>query len=271
MRRLSDVADADRRRVLQAFVQQSASAGGAEPLANAAPHLLAQALDRERPQVAAAILHSLSPDRAGEVMGQMCRASRGDLLARISVLEPLDAEVVELLRDTLQSSLATLQQQNTQRAAGQSTVRAILQNLPGAGDWLAAPSEPTGSSTSNAAIGVPSSVGDLPQPNGGPLDRAETKGAGGLKFERLADFSDEVLSAILHVAGESTVSVAMIGADRDLARRIRRLLPAAAEAAQGRPTPLSDIERAQQQLTDCAEQLLQGERPDLSKRFTAAA
>lgn len=205
--------------------------------------LLAETLERERPQVVAAVLAKKRPAEAAEVLQGLCEDLRAEVLQRIAKIPAVNAEVCQLIAEEIGRGVELHRERRKRRDAGQAAVDAILAAQ---------------SSDSNEEP-----VETLAEPRSVTITFAE--------FHHLDDPS---LLAVLNHAEPQVIQVAMLDLPETLAARIKRLSPHAdLKHVTQTPLLLGDIERAQSKLATLASQLAESGVIVLatSKRLSAAA
>jgi len=206
---------------------------------------LAGHLQDEHPQTIAVVLSHLTARRAADVVAALPADVQSEVLGRLADLDRADPEIVREVEQGLMK-----------RMAGGLPARPASRGVSAVADILRA-------SPSRSARQL---LDNLRRDNdrvGRRLSRRE------LTFSDLAALEDETLREIFAAADVELAKLALVGADAGFADRILGLLPAARADAVTRamrvlvPTPLSDLEGAQQAIAALAHDLEAAGRIDL--------
>ena len=85
-----------------------------------------ETLERERPQVIAAMLAQMPPADAAVVLDGMCDDLQSEVLRRIGLLGDVDVQTRQLMCEAIAESLEHRRRQHARRAQGEAAVTAIL-------------------------------------------------------------------------------------------------------------------------------------------------
>jgi flagellar motor switch protein FliG len=197
-------------------------------------------LEHEHPQTVAVVISHLPPDRAAQLIYALPPALQADVLRRLVDLEETDPEILREVEQGLEERIARHVQSQRRRVAGLSALVNILE---------AADPRLQQTLRNNLTHHAPQLAQLLP----------ERSSLG--TFDDLDRFDDATLARLLEAAGAQTTTLALAGAREPLVGRVLSLLPAEeAESlklawSQMGPTPLSDLEDAQEELLELARQV----------------
>jgi flagellar motor switch protein FliG len=227
-------------------------------LDEAPPEKLAPFLAREHPQTIAVVMSHLPADRAAEVLAYLPAELQAEVARRLVDLEETDAEVLREVERGLESWLCCEVRGERHTNAGVAALAGILSaaNPRARHDILA-----------NLARHDRDLAGKLDLP-----------AAPALSFSDLGQMDSASLSVVLHHAQPELLVLALAGAAPRFAERALELFEPDVAGALGAalcnlgPTRLGDVEEAQRQLAELAQQLeLRGEiAPEIRGRLSIA-
>ncbi len=250
---------------------------------------LARILADEHPQTTAIVIAHLVASRAADVLRHLPRPRQTDALMRIARLTTPHPDVIRDLEQELRSLLAHQGHREQVAAAGLATVEAILQNASTdeRHDLVAelsqqdrslvrrlrisAPAHPTDASA--AASAETNSMRDgnarrneeAGREAGGDPSRSRHRDAQSrmnLDFTDLEGLDNSALAQIIHRSSPNTTLVALAGASHQFVKRILSQLPSREATQLERkiqqigPIRLDDVQRAQQQMAEVAQYLV---------------
>jgi flagellar motor switch protein FliG len=279
----------------QTLRPKASSAPSLSFLADVAPALLADLLAREHPQTIAVVVAHLPAEHAGQVLERLPPALATEALSRMAWLTTPLPEVLADLESELRRRLAPHGPAPAVGPASLDSVRAILESLPGPTRAelinrlarqderlvrrLEAPLRGKSSQPVEAGEIVSrrfrlQTKRHLPAPQ-----RQAAVSVPYLEFEDLSLLADGDLARLGAAASGQTLALALIEADELLTRRILQVLPRSDAAELRRrlqqpgPLRLKEIDQAQRQLAELAQQLAHRGHIALpaSRRFAAAA
>ena len=264
---------------------------------------LAYLLTTEHPQTTAVVIAHLSPKRAAEVVARLPSEAQTDVLLRVARMEATSPEVIRDIEEEMRTLLVNKQTGSGYSQKGLATVAAILEASPDLrrADMLAqlgAGAQPRASQlhagSRSAPEGAASLISDTPseqtaaagQTRAGaprladgnvPKDQPG-RAAGRVTFAMLESLDEPALAAVIREADAETAILALAGASHAFVQRILRGMPNRESRMLERkmqqlgPLRLVDVERAQAELAQLAEQLFdQGKIIDpKSQRFAVA-
>jgi flagellar motor switch protein FliG len=211
---------------------------GLEALRWLDPKTIARFLRSEHPQTVAVIVAHLNPTQAGAVLGSLPPAVQADVLMRIAKLEHIPAGVIQELDKVLQRELRATGALETDQVGGVKAVAEILNNVDQA---------------SEREI-----MGHIEESNT-PL--AEEIRQLMFVFEDLLEVDDRGMQTILREVANDDLKLAMKTASDELTQKIlRNLSQRAADMLREElelmgPVRVSDVEKAQQKITQVAKRL----------------
>jgi flagellar motor switch protein FliG len=211
---------------------------GLEALRWLDPKTIARFLRGEHPQTVAVIVAHLNPTQAGAVLGSLPPSVQADVLMRIAKLEHIPAGVIQELDKVLQRELRATGALETDQVGGVKAVAEILNNVDQA---------------SEREI-----MGHIEESNA-PL--AEEIRQLMFVFEDLLEVDDRGLQTVLREVANDDLKMAMKTASEDLTGKIlRNLSQRAADMLREElelmgPVRISDVEKAQQKITQVAKRL----------------
>ena len=201
---------------------------------------LAPLLRGEHPQTIAVVVSHLPPERSLEVLASLPPSVQADCMRRLVDLDETDPEIIRELERGLESRISQHVRMERRRAAGLSAVVNILQ---------AADRRLERQLLVNLSRHAPHLARQLPCT------------APALTFEDLMHADGPTLATLMQACEPQVAMLALAGTRIEFVERVLAQLPAA-EARRLRvawqnlpPTPLSDVEAAQQELVRLAEQL----------------
>jgi flagellar motor switch protein FliG len=210
-------------------------------LHEASAQSLSPFLAREHPQTIAVVISNLPSDRAADILASLPSDLQIEVARRLVDLDETDPEVLREVERGLESWLCEQVRGNRRRAAGLTA----LNNILGA----ASPRTKQHILSNLARHDRPLSNTTTPSPQ--PA----------LSFAQLEHLNSASLTVVLHHAQAELLVLALAGAGPEFAARVFDMFPAE-EAAALRdalrnlgPTRLSDVEQAQQELAELAQQL----------------
>jgi flagellar motor switch protein FliG len=211
---------------------------GLEALRWLDPKTIARFLRGEHPQTVAVIVAHLNPTQAGAVLGSLPPSVQADVLMRIAKLEHIPAGVIQELDKVLQRELRATGALETDQVGGVKAVAEILNNVDQA---------------SEREI-----MGHIEESNA-PL--AEEIRQLMFVFEDLLEVDDRGMQTVLREVANDDLKMAMKTASEDLTGKIlRNLSQRAADMLREElelmgPVRISDVEKAQQKITQVAKRL----------------
>jgi flagellar motor switch protein FliG len=214
---------------------------------------LAAHLEHERPQILAVILGFLPAQRAADLLSCWPSTVQADVLRRVDQLGPLDPGMIGEIERGLRQRLAGQAALPRPPRRGATAVASILE---------AAGQQTRASLMNSLATHAP----DLADRFGPPSSREPELG-----FDDLAQLPELALAKIFAACDSEVLMLALAGAHPSFARRVLDQLPTR-DAKQLRrrldglgPTRLSDVERAQHEVTAVARRLHIEGRIELSR------
>jgi flagellar motor switch protein FliG len=236
-------------------------AEGARPfrfLDEAPPEKLAPFLEREHPQTIAVVMSHLPADRAAEVLSHLPAELQTEVARRLVDLEETDAEVLREVERGLESWLCCEVRGERHPSAGVAALAGIL-----------------GAANPRARHDILANLARHDRELAGKLDLPV---APPLSFSDLGQMDTGSLAVVLHQAEPELLVLALAGAAPRFAERAIELFePDVAGAISSAlcnlgPTRLADVEEAQRQLADLAQQLeRRGEiTPEIRGRLSVA-
>ena len=211
---------------------------GLEALRWLDPKTIARFLRSEHPQTVAVIVAHLNPTQAGAVLGSLPPTVQADVLMRIAKLEHIPTGVIQELDKVLQRELRATGALETDQVGGVKAVAEILNNVDQA---------------SEREI-----MGHIEESNA-PL--AEEIRQLMFVFEDLLEVDDRGMQTILREVANDDLKMAMKTASEELTGKIlRNLSQRAADMLREElevmgPVRISDVEKAQQKITQVAKRL----------------
>lgn len=197
-------------------------------------------LEGEHPQTVAVVISHLPPEKAAQLLFVLPPALQADVMRRLVDLEETDAAILREVELGLEQRIARHVQTQHRRAAGLSALMNIL---------AAADSRLQGQLQANLARHAPQLARLLPTSSSFQC------------FDELLSLDDAALEQLFDEADRQTVVLALAGARELLVERLLTRLPLHEADAlrqawqQMGPTPLSDMEQAQDQLLQLAHDL----------------
>jgi flagellar motor switch protein FliG len=129
LRRLAGKALGDRR-VNELWTERRQSGGLVAELEKLPPAALLGLLDDEGPQTLALILSQFEPTKAADVLAQLAKEQRGEILYRMATLEAVPETTFKEIEAELAGELAALAEQPEKRAVGGvETAAAVMKRL----------------------------------------------------------------------------------------------------------------------------------------------
>jgi flagellar motor switch protein FliG len=211
---------------------------GLEALRWLDPKTIARFLRSEHPQTVAVIVAHLDPTQAGSVLNSLPPAVQADVLIRIAKLEHIPAGVIQELDKVLQRELRATGALETDQVGGVKAVAEILNNVDQASERE-----------------IMSHI----EESNAPL--AEEIRQLMFVFEDLLGVDDRGMQTILREVANDDLKMAMKTASDDLTQKIlRNLSQRAADTLREElqllgPVRVSDVEKAQQKITQVAKRL----------------
>jgi flagellar motor switch protein FliG len=211
---------------------------GLEALRWLDPKTIARFLRSEHPQTVAVIVAHLNSTQAGAVLGSLPPAVQADVLMRIAKLEHIPAGVIQELDKVLQRELRATGALETDQVGGVKAVAEILNNVDQASERE-----------------IMSHI----EESNAPL--AEEIRQLMFVFEDLLEVDDRGMQTILREVANDDLKMAMKTASDELMQKIlRNLSQRAADMLREElelmgPVRVSDVEKAQQKITQVAKRL----------------
>lgn len=219
---------------------------------------LARYLEREHPQTIAVVVSHLPPERGADLLASLPALLQAEVARRLVDLEAADPEVVREVERSLQSWLAEQVKNRQRRKAGLATLEGILQ---------AADNRTQQELLSNLGNYDEQLVRKLSPPRRQLPTMAE-----------LEQWDDAALTLLLERTNTEVMTLALAGSSAGFVERLLGCLPKAqAKILRHRiehlgPTPLSDLEAAQTELTEIAYDLqMRGAVPGPTARHVSLA
>jgi flagellar motor switch protein FliG len=212
-----------------------------QSLGEVPPARLGPYLAREGPQTVAVVIAHLPPDRAAEILAHLPSELQTEAARRLVELHAADPEVLAEVERGLESWLRGQVQRETRTAAGIEALASILDAAnPAARHQILA----------NLARDDRELAEQLEPPVAAPA----------AAFADLERLDPPALAAVFEAADGLVATLALAGAPPRFAERALAILgPRRAELERAMcnlgPTPLADIEQAQQQLAELAARL----------------
>jgi flagellar motor switch protein FliG len=211
---------------------------GLEALRWLDPKTIARFLRSEHPQTVAVIVAHLNPTQAGAVLGSLPPTVQADVLMRIAKLEHIPAGVIQELDRVLQRELRATGALETDQVGGVKAVAEILNNVDQASERE-----------------IMSHI----EESNAPL--AEEIRQLMFVFEDLLEVDDRGMQTVLREVANDDLKMAMKTASEELKGKIlRNLSQRAADMLREElelmgPVRISDVEKAQQKITQVAKRL----------------
>ncbi len=202
------------------------------------PRQLVHAIRNERPQVVALVIGHLPPEQAAEVLSALPEDIQGQVVLRLTTMQPTDPEVIRYLNQTLHLRLASSDNAAMTEVGGNDAVVQILN-----------------------AIDRSSEKKILDYLTGVDEDVANSIKEQMFVFEDLLNLDDRAIQAVLREVPQEDLRLALKGAspeDRDvffrnMSQRAAETLKEDLEATG--PVRLRDVEAAQGRIVIVARQL----------------
>jgi flagellar motor switch protein FliG len=128
---LNKALGADKAQWLLGRIEPGSPVQGIDSLKWVEPGVVAELLQREHPQVGAALLAQLEPDPAADVLKLLPEALRHDLLLRLATLERIEPGALQDLNEVISGLLAHSTATHHPARGGAGAVAAILNRLGG--------------------------------------------------------------------------------------------------------------------------------------------
>jgi flagellar motor switch protein FliG len=211
---------------------------GLEALRWLDPKTIARFLRNEHPQTVAVIVAHLDPGQAGSVLSSLPHTVQADVLLRIAKLEHIPAGVIQELDKVLQNELRATGALETDQVGGVKAVAEILNNVDQA---------------SEREI-----IGRIEESNAGLAEEIRQLM---FVFEDLGTIDDRGMQTLLKDVANDDLTLALKTASQGLQDKIlRNLSQRAAEMLREEiemmgPVRVSDVEKAQQKITQVAKRL----------------
>lgn len=250
--------------------EQAAAAPPFRFLDEARADELAEILAHEHPQTTAVVASHLSPACAAAMFRHLPRALRAEVLRRVADLDHTDPDVLLDVERTVRAALAERLQLRERRAAGLTTVRAILDAVDSQErrDLVTLLTEQDRELATLAGVAEQAAEGpeELSLPSTRtervePVEEAEPSESR-LEFDELETLDDRALARVLRSTDRQTLLIALSGAPPALIARLVKPLPAKdARIFRQRlerlgPIRLKDIELAQRTVARRATEIL---------------
>jgi flagellar motor switch protein FliG len=211
-------------------------------LTEARPETLAVYLSREQPQTIAVLISHLSSRRAAEVLAALPAALQIDVARRVVELDEPDPAVLREIERDLHAWLTEHAATERRRVAGLTALGNILEAAP---------------------IGTRQRIlAGLGQHQHSASQGSQASAPPSLTFTDLEQLDGKSLGAVLRHAHGEVLVLALAGARAEFVERaVQQFPPTKAQLLRRAlshlgPTRLSDIEEAQRQLTQLAEQMM---------------
>jgi flagellar motor switch protein FliG len=211
-------------------------------LAEASAECLAVFLSREQPQTIAVLISHLSSRRAAEVLAALPAELQVDVARRVVELDEPDPAVLREIERDLHTWLTQHAAAERRRIAGLTALGNILEAAPaGTRQHILA---------------------GLGQRKSSASSRSQPSAQPSLTFADLEQLDSKSLGAVLRRAHGEVLVLALTGARAEFVdRAVEQFPPTKAQLLRKAlshlgPTRLSDIEEAQRQLTQLAEQMM---------------
>jgi flagellar motor switch protein FliG len=224
--------------------ENSHSEPGAEPfrlLHEAPAQSLSPFLEREHPQTIAVVISNMPANRAAEILAGLPADLQIEVARRMVDLDETDPEILREVEQGLESWLSEQAHGNRRRAAGLKALHNIL-----------------GAASPRTKQHILANLARHERP---PVDNVAPAPQPALSFAELEHMNSASLTVVLHHAPMELLVLALPGAGPEFAARVFDMFPTQ-EAAALRdalrnlgPTRLSDVEQAQQELAELAQQL----------------
>jgi flagellar motor switch protein FliG len=230
---------------------------------------LVEYLQRERPQTIAAVVSHLSPTHAADVIDRLAPAVQAQVLRRLAELDETDPAVLRDIERHLESRISDQIRSHQRRQAGLQALGAILSAAAGRTRRDIVTNLMQHDSALAERLGFDRS--GQPAEIDGARGRREN---GHVQFADLATYDRQRLRQLLDAAPAEVVVLALAGADGEFVERAVACLTAKRGKLLRRalahlgPTRLSDVEEAQNALTELARGLGLGASP--ARRLAAA-
>lgn len=199
---------------------------------------IARFLRSEHPQTVAVIVAHLDPMQAGAVLGSLAPAVQADVLMRIAKLEHIPIGVIQELDKVLQRELRATGVLETDQVGGVKSVAEILNNVDQASERE-----------------IMSHIEEANAPLAEEIRQLM------FVFEDLGEVDDRGMQTILREVANEELKMALKTASEELkAKMLRNLSQRAAEMLREEllimgPVRVSDVEKAQQKITQVAKRL----------------
>lgn len=207
-------------------------------LEQADPAMLGEFLKTERPLTIAQVVSHLSPGQSARVLSALSAELRGQVMTQVTSLVPASGMVLQELEESLAAKLRNFAESNQRRSQGMDVVGKILESV-----------DPRQRKRMLAELATQDA--QLASQFNGPQ----------WTLDDLENLSESELAALIAAASPELVRLALAAAPETLLERIIRPLDPK-EARQFKraiekigPTRISDIDQAQKQLLDLAEEL----------------
>jgi flagellar motor switch protein FliG len=248
----------------------------------ASDDVLVRHLERQHPQAIALVVAHFPPARAAAVVKRLRPALQADVLRRVAELHPTDPEILREVELALQGMLDGDTESARHRAAGLTTVAAIVRAAgPSRGALLGnleQHSRALAGQLEEITPRAPASAEPLAPPpmDDSPPDEPAAPGVGEsptpaasdvpaplpeLNFEELSHLGDDDWAVLIRCVDTHVVFLALAGASEQLVDRIAGRLPRRESREFRRrlerlgPVQLADLRLAQRQLVERAGQL----------------
>jgi flagellar motor switch protein FliG len=247
------------------------------------PAELARILAAEHPQTAAIVVAHLSPARAAEVIEHLPLPQQSDTLMRIARLTTPHPDVIRDLEHEIQALLSNRQSLDQVGPQGLAKVEAILQHAADAARQQLVTDLAQQDRTlvhqlrvTDTPVACPPETVVQPGEIAGPQrdhrdstakpfvhdKNGHTPDATKVTFADLETLDEKALALLLHHVTSNTTLLALAGASHQFVQRILAQLPDREAHQLERkirhigPLRLDDVQRAQRQLTEIAQQFV---------------
>jgi flagellar motor switch protein FliG len=229
-----------------------ASTSSLQFLTELSPDVVSTTLQRESPQMIALVLAHLPARHAAALLEQFTSEQQADIARRIIELDETDPQIVEELAHSLNNTLQEELRRERRRNSGMNRLAGILAAAPEQAEQRILSNLQQFQITVTKTASPPAAASRATI----PLTQTAT-----LQFQQLHELHDQQLLQLLQSLDTDVVVLALAGAEPELVNRISTRLPKAQAKLLQRalhdlgPTRISDVEQAQQQIMQQAQQL----------------
>lgn len=225
-------------------------------LQDANPETIAQYLACENPQAIAVVFSHLSPQQASSILEYLPKELQVEVIGRLTELDETNDEIVQEVRECLQTWLTEQSRLHRRRSAGISAVSQILERTEhfSRGELLVRLSKRDQDLANRLGWESTSAVSatDASNPTTAPR-----------MFEEVMRLGEEALAEIFSSAPREIAILSLAGAEPEATERVlHALAPAAANHIRSSlenlgPTRLSDVDESQRQIVVRASQIFE--------------